>query len=116
MMGDNRFNSLDMRHKYESTLKNLVDDDPYSIKYGSYLEPQYVSRTRMLGKAVLRFWPLNRFGTQRAYAYAASQPPNRRRYIRGSLRSPSTPSQSRVTLTEVQSNILSSATVLVFLS
>ncbi|MBR7080327.1 MAG: signal peptidase I [Treponema sp.] len=63
MMGDNRFNSLDMRHKYESTLKNLVDDDPYSIKYGSYLEPQYVSRTRMLGKAVLRFWPFNRFGT-----------------------------------------------------
>lgn len=63
MMGDNRFNSLDMRHKYESTLKDLVEDDPYSIKYGSYLEPQYVSRTRMLGKAVLRFWPLNRFGT-----------------------------------------------------
>ena len=63
MMGDNRFNSLDMRHKYETTLKDLVEDDPYSIKYGSYLEPQYVSRTRMLGKAVLRFWPLNRFGT-----------------------------------------------------
>lgn len=63
MMGDNRFNSLDMRHKYESTLKDLVEDDPYSIKYGSYLEPQYVSRTRMLGKAVLRFWPLSRFGT-----------------------------------------------------
>ncbi|MBO4320176.1 MAG: signal peptidase I [Treponema sp.] len=63
MMGDNRFNSLDMRHRYEKSIKDLVEDDPYSVKYGSYLEPQYVSRTRMLGKAVLRFWPLGRFGT-----------------------------------------------------
>ncbi len=63
MMGDNRFNSLDMRHKYETSSKKLVEDDPYSIRYDTSLEPQYVSRTRMLGKAVLRFWPLNRFGT-----------------------------------------------------
>ena len=63
MMGDNRFNSLDMRHKYETSSKKLVEDDPYSIRYDTSLEPQYVTRSRMLGKAVLRFWPLNRFGT-----------------------------------------------------
>ncbi len=63
MMGDNRFNSLDMRHKYEFSTKKLVENDPYSIRYETNIEPQYVSRTRMLGKAVLRFWPLNRFGT-----------------------------------------------------
>lgn len=63
MMGDNRFNSLDMRHKYDFSSKKLVEDDPYSVRYLTNLEPQYVSRTRMLGKAVLRFWPLSRFGT-----------------------------------------------------
>ena len=63
MMGDNRYNSLDMRHSYSQTLVPLYENDPYSVRYYTSLEPQYVNRARILGKASLRIWPLNRFGT-----------------------------------------------------
>ena len=62
MMGDNRYNSLDMRHSYEHIEKPLTEFDEYSIRYMSNLEPQYVHRSRILGKASFRFWPLNRIG------------------------------------------------------
>ncbi|MBO6176610.1 MAG: signal peptidase I [Treponema sp.] len=62
MMGDNRYNSLDMRHSYEHTEKPLSEFDEYSIRYMSNLEPQYVHRSRILGKASFRFWPINRIG------------------------------------------------------
>ncbi|MCR5219178.1 signal peptidase I [Treponema sp.] len=62
MMGDNRYNSLDMRHSYEITEKALTEYDDYSIRYCSNLSPQYVSRNKILGKASFRFWPLNRIG------------------------------------------------------
>jgi len=62
MMGDNRFNSLDMRHSYEFTLKSLTPFDEYSVLYESNIQPQYVNRKRILGKASYRFWPLSRKG------------------------------------------------------
>lgn len=62
MMGDNRYNSLDMRHSYTQVLKPITDWDDYSLCYYSNLEPQFVSYRRILGKASLRFWPLGRFG------------------------------------------------------
>ena len=62
MMGDNRFNSLDMRHSYEYTLRALTPFDEYSVLYESNMEPQYVSRSKMLGSAGYRFWPLSRRG------------------------------------------------------
>ena len=62
MMGDNRFNSLDMRHSYEYTLTELTLYDEYSVLYESNMSPQYVSRDKMLGKASYRFWPLSRKG------------------------------------------------------
>ncbi len=62
MMGDNRYNSLDMRHSYEQVLEPLYAGDPYSVQYLTNLAPQYVNRSRILGKASLRIWPLNRFG------------------------------------------------------
>ena len=65
MMGDNRYNSLDMRHSYEQVLKPLTPWDDYSLCYYSNLAPQYVSYRRILGKASLRFWPLGRFGRVR---------------------------------------------------
>ena len=65
MMGDNRYNSLDMRHSYEQVLTPLTAWDDYSLCYYSNLEPQYVSYRRILGKASLRFWPLSRFGRVR---------------------------------------------------
>lgn len=62
MMGDNRFNSLDMRHSYEVRLANIDDMDPYSFVYRSNLAPQYVQDSKILGTAALRFWPISRFG------------------------------------------------------
>lgn len=62
MMGDNRYNSLDMRHSYDRTLVPLTAYDDYSVQYTSNLSPQYVSRDLMLGKASIRFWPLSRAG------------------------------------------------------
>ena len=62
MMGDNRFNSLDMRHAYEYTLKPLDKNDSYSFFYHSNMEPQYVNKKRMLGTTAYRFWPASRRG------------------------------------------------------
>lgn len=62
MMGDNRFNSLDMRHSYEASFKPLTKNDEYSVLYYSNISPQYVSKKRILGSAVYRFWPANRMG------------------------------------------------------
>lgn len=62
MMGDNRFNSLDMRHSYERWSARLTSADTYSVTYISDMRPQYVSRSRILGSASFRFWPLSRAG------------------------------------------------------
>ena len=62
MMGDNRYNSLDLRHSYERKIVALTKYDPYSISYYTNLEPQYIDRNLMQGTANLRFWPLSRFG------------------------------------------------------
>ena len=65
MMGDNRFNSLDMRHSYEKRTVPLSSYDKYSVKYRSNMEPQYVSKRYILGLALYRFWPLTRRGVVR---------------------------------------------------
>ncbi len=62
MMGDNRFNSLDMRHSYETTLAPVDPGDAYSFLYRSNLSPRYVPVNRILGAASFRFWPLSRLG------------------------------------------------------
>ena len=62
MMGDNRFNSLDLRHSYEQKEKALTKEDPLSVTYYSMMEPQYINKKYIVGKPVLRFWPLGRFG------------------------------------------------------
>ncbi len=62
MMGDNRFNSLDMRHSYNNWLAPLTAKDPLSVTYLTDMEPQYVNRSKILGSTSYRFWPLNRRG------------------------------------------------------
>ena len=62
MMGDNRFNSLDLRHSYDQIQKPLTKDDNLSIEYYSNMEPQYVNKRYIIGKPVYRFWPLRRRG------------------------------------------------------
>jgi len=65
MMGDNRFNSLDMRHSLVYRLAEVDPKDPWSFIYRSNLEPQYVPVNRILGTANFRFWPLSRAGVPR---------------------------------------------------
>jgi signal peptidase I len=62
MMGDNRFNSLDMRHSYEEKLVSLTPLDAYSVMYYSNMQPQFVNRKYILGTAVFCFWPIGRVG------------------------------------------------------
>ena len=62
MMGDNRFNSLDMRHSYAQWEAPLTKYDDYSVTYYSNMSPQYVNQKYILGSAFYRFWPLSRHG------------------------------------------------------
>lgn len=62
MMGDNRFNSLDMRHSYSEWLAPVTAYDKYSITYLTNMKPQYVNRSRILGSTCYRFWPMRRHG------------------------------------------------------
>jgi signal peptidase I len=62
MMGDNRFNSLDMRHSYTQIMTSLTKFDKYSVTYESIMAPQFVNRKYILGTTVFRFWPVNRIG------------------------------------------------------
>ena len=62
MMGDNRFNSLDMRHSYDMRIAPLTAYDTYSVRYYSNMAPQTVPAEDILGTAVLRIFPFSRFG------------------------------------------------------
>lgn len=62
MMGDNRFNSLDMRHSYDERLEKLCAADRFSVLYYTNMEPQYVGQNRILGTTIFRFWPKGRIG------------------------------------------------------
>lgn len=62
LMGDNRFNSLDMRHSYSWTLRELDGGDPWTVLYRSNISPRSVNLERILGTAALRFWPPSRAG------------------------------------------------------
>ena len=52
MMGDNRFNSLDMRHSYDQKTIPVTDFDPQSVTYKSNVDPQYVSKDRIACKTM----------------------------------------------------------------
>lgn len=62
MMGDNRYNSLDMRHSYNRSAVKLSAADSLSVRYNSNIAPVVVPKDRILGKADFRFWPLDRIG------------------------------------------------------
>ena len=65
MMGDNRFNSEDLRHGKGYKLVSMTKDDPSSIQYYSNMDPVYINKSLIQGKPVYKFWPLNRTGKVR---------------------------------------------------
>lgn len=65
MMGDNRFNSTDMRHGYKIYPTEVDKNDPLSIKYFTNLNPRYINESRILGTASFIFWPRSRIGMVR---------------------------------------------------
>lgn len=62
MMGDNRFNSLDLRHSMTQELKPLSSFDTMSVEYYSMMAPQYINQKYIIGRPVYKFWPLGRQG------------------------------------------------------
>ena len=62
MMGDNRFNSTDMRHGYKIYQTEVDKYDSFSIRYLTNIAPKYIKEDRMLGTAKLIFWPTERMG------------------------------------------------------
>lgn len=62
MMGDNRFNSLDMRHSTVPYLAPLTKLDRHSVMYYSNMNQQYVDKHLILGDAIFQLWPVTRIG------------------------------------------------------
>ncbi len=63
MMGDNRFNSTDMRHDYQFHLEALDNEDNTSILFVTNVKPRYIHKSRMLGTVNLIIYPFSRFGS-----------------------------------------------------
>lgn len=62
MMGDNRYNSLDMRHAYTKWMAPLDANDAYTVIYSTNMKPQAVVSSKILGKANYVVWPVGRTG------------------------------------------------------
>jgi len=65
MMGDNRFNSLDLRHAKDYYEKDLTEFDKHSVQYYSIIGPQYIHQKYIIGKPTFRFLPTDRMGRVR---------------------------------------------------
>lgn len=61
LMGDNRFNSVDMRHALNYRTRTLDAADPFSVEYFSLLAPRSVEKSSIIGSVNLRVWPFSRF-------------------------------------------------------
>ncbi|MBI9099993.1 MAG: signal peptidase I [Spirochaetaceae bacterium] len=62
VMGDNRYNSLDLRHGLHSQDRFFVKDDRNTFVHKSYLNPMTIEETGIEGFVVFRLFPLGRIG------------------------------------------------------
>lgn len=62
MMGDNRFNSLDMRHEYTYHIEELNADDQFSMLFITNVRPRSIPASKMLGTVNFILYPFSRFG------------------------------------------------------
>lgn len=63
LMGDNRFNSLDMRHSTESQSVPVDVYDAQPVQYLSSVFPSALPEGNILGKTLFIFFPFDRFGS-----------------------------------------------------
>ena len=63
LMGDNRFNSLDMRHSAESQSVPVDVYDAQPVQYLSSVFPSALPEGNILGKTLFIFFPFDRFGS-----------------------------------------------------
>lgn len=62
MMGDNRFNSIDMRHEYVYHLEKLDEMDELSVLFITNIKPRALPSSKMLGTVNFILYPFSRFG------------------------------------------------------
>lgn len=62
VMGDNRYNSLDLRHGLHSQNRFFIADDSMTFVYKSYLSPMTIDEKWIEGFVAFRLFPLNRIG------------------------------------------------------
>jgi signal peptidase I len=62
LMGDNRYNSLDLRHGLHSKDRFFIEDENNTFVYKSYLNPMTINESGIEGFVLFRLFPINRFG------------------------------------------------------
>lgn len=62
VMGDNRYNSLDLRHGLNKQDRFMVGDDENSLVHNSFLHPVTINEKWIEGFVIFRLFPLNRIG------------------------------------------------------
>ena len=62
LMGDNRYNSVDLRHGLHSKDRYFIQGKESSLVYRSLLNPMTIHESGIEGFVVFRLFPLNRIG------------------------------------------------------
>ena len=64
-MGDNRYNSKDLRHGLHSQDRFFIDGQEQTFVYRSLLNPTTVHESGIEGFVLFRLFPINRMGIPR---------------------------------------------------
>lgn len=62
VMGDNRYNSLDLRHGLKPKDRFFINEDSRTFVYKSYLNPMTIDERWIEGFVMFRLFPINRIG------------------------------------------------------
>ncbi len=62
LMGDNRYNSVDLRHGLHSKDRLFIRDDENSLVYRSLLNPMTIDESGIEGFVIFRLFPVHRMG------------------------------------------------------
>ena len=62
VMGDNRYNSLDLRHRLHSKDRFFIENNNRTFVYKSYLGPMTIEESGIEGFVAFRLFPINRIG------------------------------------------------------